>query len=202
MPTVSTTADTTWVRNWLNDRYDTDCCVLTGRAASAIYVLLKALGRSGSSVMVPAITCPAAVYPVVLAGYRPLFVDVSLDDFNMDPTAMDRAAGDEEIAAVLAVHSFGHWLDLEPVERWCGRRDALLIEDICQIMGSGAEGRRGHAMVASFGYSKPIDCGDGGALLVRDARLSEAVMREAAALPSRPANLDALIGLSGAGEAL
>lgn len=192
MSKASTTADATWVKSWLNDRYETDCCVLTGRAASAIYVLLKALGRPGSGVMAPSITCPAAIYPIVLAGYRPVFVDVSLDDFNMDPLAMDRAAGGDEIAAVLAIHSYGHWLDLVPLERWCRSRDAWLIEDMCQIMGSGDEGRRGHAAVASFGHSKPIDCGDGGVLLLRDRRLSEAVMREALALPDKPKHFDML----------
>jgi len=192
MPKTTTATDATLVRNWLNDRYETRSCTLVGRAASAIYVMLKALQRPGSGVVVPAITCPAAVYPVVLAGYRPLFVDVSLDDFNVDAAIVDGAVGGDEVAAVLAIHSFGNWLDLEPLDRWCRSRDAVLIEDVCQIMGSGHEGRAGHAVVASFGHSKPIDCGDGGALLLRDDRFAEAVAREALALPQRPPHHEAL----------
>jgi len=170
---------------WLNDYYKTKYCALTGRGTSAIYILLRALNHSGTGVLVPAVTCPAVIYAIILAGYHPVFYDINLDDFNLDINLLYKRETAKNISAVLAIHNFGHRLDIKSIRDWCNNKKVFLVEDVCQIMSIGNEGSLADAVVVSFGYSKPIDSGDGGALMLRDMDMVDAVEKELAMLPAK-----------------
>ena len=174
------------IKHWLNDYFNTNYCVLTGRGTSAIYILLKALKLEGTCVLVPAVTCPNVISAIVLAGYKPVFCDINLNDFNIDISGLVEKDVLDNVSVFLAIHSFGHLLEMEGIRTWCNKRKIFLIEDVCQLMDLGERGCTGDAAIVSFGYSKPIDCGDGGALLLRDISLKENVENELSNISEKP----------------
>jgi len=173
-------------------------CLLTGRGASAIYLALKALDRPPGKVLVPAVTCPTAIFPILYAGHEPVFCDINLEDYNANSAGLKRILEERtDVVAVLAIHSFGHLVDLENLARECRERGVFLIEDLCQALGATPGGKVppgnwGDVSVLSFGYSKPVDAGDGGAVLTGDSRLAERIHEEALLLPEKPADFDEL----------
>ena len=148
---------------------------LAGRGATAIYAALRAAGLHGDQVALPANICPAAVCPVLYSGNTPLFCDIDLTDFNVDPASL-REALDAGAAAVIIPHSYGHVAPMSKIARLCDEAGALLIEDAAPSLGATAQGKpagaHGHCSVLSFGYSKIIDAGGGGALVTDDEQLA------------------------------
>tara|TARA_R110002096_G_scaffold42144_3_gene113735 strand:- start:3111 stop:4178 length:1068 start_codon:yes stop_codon:yes gene_type:complete len=167
----------------LNKRFGRSSGVFTSRAATAIYLLLVALARPGTAVAIPAITCPAVAYPVFLAGYVPVFCDVNLADFNITRESLEALSTDRPISVVIAIHSFGHRLETGSIREWCDENRAFLLEDVCQIFGDADFDARGNAVLVSFGHTKPVDCGYGGALHSNDKDLIGEVERVSRDLP-------------------
>lgn len=145
--------------------------LLTHSARTGIYFLLKALPQK--RVYLPAYNCWAVPEAVLYAGKEPNYVDIRLDDYNMDPERLGEALVPGSI--VLATHQFGIPCDLEALTRLARERDSVLIEDNAAAFGSEIGGRRtgtfGVAGVLSFDYSKTVASGKGGAILFSDAEL-------------------------------
>jgi dTDP-4-amino-4,6-dideoxygalactose transaminase len=179
------------VRRWLTEHYGDGDVELADRASGLLHAYLVALDRPGTAVIVPSTTCHAVAHAVDLAGYRPVFADVSPDDWTMTTSGLAAActASPVPVTAAVAVHAFGHLADMTGLAEFCRQHGIALVEDACQVMGSGGEGRHGDAVLVSFGHTKPIDVGAGGALLIRDpsqaARTSEAVAAQSAIPPAR-----------------
>jgi dTDP-4-amino-4,6-dideoxygalactose transaminase len=162
------------VSNWMTERYGAGAVFLGDRGTSLLFQVLKCLGAEGSGVIVPSTTCHAVAFAVSLAGYIPVFADVELSDLNVSPRGVRSAISSTSVpvTACIAIHSFGHLVDAVGVKDVCDQHGVLMIEDICQIMGSGYEGCVGDIVLTSFGYSKPVDAGGGGAMLIRDRLLA------------------------------
>jgi len=169
-------------------------CVLTGRASSALYASFRSLPDTGGKIVFPAILCPQPVNAALYAGFTPLFCDVSAENANLDPAALEELLAREEgIAAVVAAHLYGEPADMEQIAAIAEKAGAVLIEDTAQAMG-GSLGARplgsfGAVSVLSFGRTKVLDAGGGGAALTDDTALARRIAEEAALLPPRPADL-------------
>lgn len=170
--------------------------LLDGRASRALRGLLVALGPRfpGRVVALPSFLCHAPVAAVLAAGWRPLFVDVDPRTGQVPDAAWDRALGQGARVALL-VHLFGSVAPTARLAAARARRDVFVIEDACQALGAasaGAEvGRFGDATLLSFGYSKQVDAGGGGALLADDAGLVAAVDAQLPPQGAAPADLEA-----------
>lgn len=165
--------------------------VFTGRAASGIYAILKALCRD-AEVVVPANICPAAVYPIVYSGNRPVFCDVECPSGNASWSSIEgRVSG--RTAAVLVPHMYGNPVsDIGRIRDACDRLGLVLIEDCASSMGAqtpdGAVGSFGDYVVYSTGHAKTLDLGGGG-IVASDHNL-ESVMRVLDKMPFQtPAGL-------------
>jgi dTDP-4-amino-4,6-dideoxygalactose transaminase len=172
-------------------------CVLVGSGASAIYVALRALSRSAGKVIVPATACPAVPNAVLYAGFEPLFCDVSLESFNLCPAALKRLLGENpEVAAVIPVHLYGQPAPMGEILRISTARSVPVIEDAAQALGGSLAGRPlgtfGDVSILSFGRTKIVDAGGGGAALTDDDRLAERLRTLEAELPREPRQLTAL----------
>jgi dTDP-4-amino-4,6-dideoxygalactose transaminase len=178
----------------LADRLGRRYCVAVGRGATAIYLALRALGRPGK-VVVPAILCPSPASAVLYAGCEPVFCDVKLDDFTLDPTALDALARRlrDELIAVLPVHLYGHPADMSAIGAVARDHGLVVIEDAAQSLGGSYRntllGALGDMSVVSFGHTKIIDVGAGGAVLTDDPALVERLVELRATLPPSPTNL-------------
>src|SRR5712691_11257761 len=74
---------------------------------SALWAFYKALGIAGAEVVMPAYTCSVVAHATVLSGNVPRFVDICLDDYNMDLTHVERVLT-SRTRAVIATHLFGY----------------------------------------------------------------------------------------------
>lgn len=148
--------------------------VASGSDALTIALLAATDGLPGGDVLVPALTFVATAEAVVRAGFRPRFVDVSLDTFLLD---LDDLATkiDHSTRAIVAVSLYGHPVDVSAIERVAP--GIAVVEDACQSFGaevapglrSGAAGRAG---AFSFFPTKPLGgFGDGGLIASQDMDL-------------------------------
>lgn len=157
-----------------NVKLDVNELLFTGRGSSALWVMLKSLGKPNGKVLLPVNICEI-VYPLVTnAGYEPVFYDVNYPNGNASlDNIKDAYKGDEEI--LIAVHNFGAPLEIDNILKWAKERNIVLIEDVCNAIGAQYEGRPvgtfGDAAFFSFGYAKIIEYGVGGAILVKDRNL-------------------------------
>ncbi|MBX5466129.1 MAG: DegT/DnrJ/EryC1/StrS family aminotransferase [Firmicutes bacterium] len=147
--------------------------------SDALYLALKALGVGpGDEVIVPAFTFFATAGSVVRCGARPVFTDIDLDTFNMEPEeALSRVT--PRTRAILPVHLFGWPCDLDRLrEGFSGP----VVEDAAQAFGAEWAGRRvgGWGTVGCFSFfpTKNLGAlGDGGLVTTRDADLAARVRR-------------------------
>ena len=126
-------------------------------------------------VLVPAFSFAATANTVLLAGARPVFVDVRDDDFNIDVSAIE-AAVTPQTRAIIAVHLYGQMCDIDAVAAICGRRGLVLIEDAAQAVGASARGTRAGSTGTgcfSFYATKNLTTGEGGMITTNDGAVAE-----------------------------
>jgi perosamine synthetase len=146
---------------------------------AALHLILAALGlRPGDEVLVPTATMIAVANTVAHTGATPVFVDAHLATWNMDLEALE-AAITPRTRAIVAVHTYGHALDMERVTAIAARHGLLVVEDAAEAHGAtrgGAPvGSLGAAAAFSFYGNKIVTTGDGGMVTTNDARLADAV---------------------------
>jgi dTDP-4-amino-4,6-dideoxygalactose transaminase len=139
--------------------------------------LLAAGLQAGDEVIVPASTFIATLEAVTQAGGRPVVVDISEDDWNIDVEAVETAVT-ERTRFVIPVHLYGQMADMQALSDVSRRHDLLLLEDACQAHGAERQGRRagaaGRAAAFSFYPGKNLGgFGDGGGLTTSDEGLAE-----------------------------
>ncbi len=155
---------------------DVPHCALTASGTYGLAAALIGLGVGpGHEVLVPAHTYMATATAVLAAGAIPVIVDVD-ESLTMDPAAVDDAVG-PRTRALIPVHMWGTAAHLDALGEIARRRELLVIEDACQGVGGGYEGRRfgaiGDAAGFSFNYYKNMTAGEGGAVVVRDPEAFE-----------------------------
>ena len=145
------------------------------RTRIAVYALLQAMELpAGGDVIMSPVTIPDVVNAVLLAGLRPVFVDLGERTCNMDPEAL-AAALSERTCAILVTHLCGLPTDMDRVMAVAQPRDLPVIEDCSQSMGGSwrdqAPGLVGHAGVYSLTTLKPVSSFYGCLAVSRDEDL-------------------------------
>jgi len=127
----------------------------------------------GDEVIVPAHTFMASAISVLAVGAIPVIVDVDAS-IGIDPDAIDDAAG-PRTRAVMPCHMWGLACDMRRIMRVARKRKLLVVEDACQAVGGGYEGKMlgsiGHVGAFSFNFYKNMTCGEGGAVVTNNGRL-------------------------------
>ena len=147
---------------------------------TALHLALLALGVGpGDEVITVSHSFIATANAIRYCGATPVFVDVSLDTFNIDPALVEPAMSDRT-KAILVVHQLGMPCELAPILATAKRRGVPVIEDAACAIGSELlwEGHwervgRPHADIACFSFHprKLLSTGDGGMLTARDPKL-------------------------------
>lgn len=143
----------------------------TANCTVGLAATLCALDVKGH-VAVPSFTFAATVQAVLMAGCEPVYVDADVSTWHMSFEHLRHIIESRQIAAVLAVRSFGFCLDLSPVADICRSASIPLVIDSAAALGgrlaSGVPaGSQGDAEVFSMHATKVFAVGEGGAVVTR-----------------------------------
>jgi len=162
---------------------------IMGNGTSAIYLALKASGLpKGSKIAVPNISCPDPVYALIWAGYKPIFIDINIDDYNMNIKSLENfLQKDKDIKAIIAIHLFGNACDIVAIQKLSKEYNCFLLEDCAQAFGNkideGKLGSFGDVSIFSFGNGKIIEVGHGGSIQTNKKELLKNIKLEYERLP-------------------
>lgn len=150
--------------------FGANAAVASTSGTASLHVALGALGlEPGDEVLVPPVTDMGSVAPIILCGAVPVFVDVEMETFNLDPADLARKITDRT-RAVMAVHVWGRPCNLDAIRKAIAGRKIALIEDCAEahyVRYKGSLlGTMGDFGCFSFQQSKHTTCGDGGVTLV------------------------------------
>jgi 8-amino-3,8-dideoxy-alpha-D-manno-octulosonate transaminase len=153
---------------------------LVSSGTAALEASLAAVGIGpGHEVIVPAWSWISCFTAVVRCGAMPVLAEVDAS-LNLDPAELARLAS-PRTKAVLVVHYQGAAADMEAIVAAAHRRGWWVVEDCAESPGAGYKGRPvgtwGDVAILSFQHNKPVTAGEGGAVLTRDPRTYERVVR-------------------------
>jgi CDP-6-deoxy-D-xylo-4-hexulose-3-dehydrase len=132
--------------------------------------------RPGAEVIVPAVSFPTTVAPLVRGGLVPVFVDSDLGTYNPNLDAIEAAISDRTRAVCFA-HMLANPVNMTHLMEIACRHDLFVIEDICDALGTRWDGQLvgtfGHLATLSFYPAHHITTGEGGAVITNSARLAK-----------------------------
>ncbi|GHT20197.1 lipopolysaccharide biosynthesis protein RfbH [Bacteroidia bacterium] len=172
---------------WLGVKY----CSAVNSGSSANLLAFMALTspllgerrvKRGDEVITVACGFPTTVTPIIQYGAVPVFVDVTIPQYNIDIAQLD-AALSSKTKAIMIAHSLGNPFDLQAVKDFCDKHNLWLVEDNCDALGSEylyngvwkKTGTVGHIGTSSFYPPHHITMGEGGAVYTDDALLHKIV---------------------------
>ncbi|OGN01560.1 MAG: aminotransferase [Candidatus Yanofskybacteria bacterium RIFCSPLOWO2_12_FULL_43_11b] len=153
-------------------------CSVVSNGTISLFLALKALGiKDGDEVIVPDYTMIATPNTVVMAGARPVFVDVD-ETFCLNPDLVSKAIT-SKTKAIIHVSINGRAGGFDKLRSVCKKKKIYLIEDAAQSLGSFHKGKHlgrfGEFGSFSFSVPKIITTGQGGALITDSKELYEKV---------------------------
>ena len=139
--------------------------------------------KRGDEVITVACAFPTTVAPILQYGAVPVFVDVTVPQYNIDVTMLEAALSDKTKAVIIA-HTLGNPFDLSAVKAFCERHDLWLIEDNCDALGSEytiagesrLTGAWGDIGTSSFYPPHHMTMGEGGCVVTENPLLSRLIL--------------------------
>lgn len=138
--------------------------------------------RRGDEVITVAAGFPTTVAPIIQFGAIPVFVDMTIPQYNIDVTMLEQAYT-EKTKAVMIAHTLGNPFDLTAVKTFCDKYNLWLIEDNCDALGTkylynGKEcytGTIGDISTSSFYPPHHMTMGEGGAVYTNNPLLNRII---------------------------
>ena len=159
-------------------------CITCANGTDALQIAQMALGIGpGDEVITPGFTYIATAETVALLGARPVYVDIDLRTYNLDPSLLE-AVITPRTKAIIPVSLYGQCADMDAINAIAAKQGIAVIEDAAQSFGATYKGRKSCNLstiaCTSFFPSKPLGCyGDGGAIFTNDDELAK-VLRQIA----------------------
>lgn len=168
---------------YLNVKY----CALVNTGSSANLLAFMALTspllkekqiKKGDEVITVACGFPTTISPIIQYGAVPVFIDVTIPQYNIDVNKLEEALSDKTKAIMIA-HTLGNPFDLEKIKTFCDEHDLWLIEDNCDALGSKYTingqtkftGTIGDIGTSSFYPPHHMTMGEGGAVYTNNPLL-------------------------------
>ncbi len=141
----------------------------------------KAIKR-GDEIITVAAGFPTTVTPYIQFGAVPVFVDITIPQYNIDVSMLEAALSDKTRAVMIA-HTLGNPFDLGALKAFCDKHGLWLVEDNCDALGSEyvidgvtyKTGTVGHIGTSSFYPPHHMTMGEGGAVYTNDPLLSKII---------------------------
>lgn len=175
----------------LAEYLEIEFCSLVNSGSSANLLAFMALTsplledraiKRGDEVITVAAGFPTTIAPIIQYGAVPVFVDITIPQYNVDMTQLGDALSPRTKAVMLA-HTLGNPFDLQKVKDFCDENDLWLIEDNCDALGSEyiirgkkqKTGTIGHIGTSSFYPPHHMTMGEGGAVYTADPLLHKII---------------------------
>ena len=139
--------------------------------------------KRGDEVITVACGFPTTVTPILQYGAVPVFVDVTVPQYNIDVTNLEMALS-EKTKAVMIAHTLGNPFDLKEVKDFCDKNNLWLIEDNCDALGTEYTidgitkftGTWGDIGTSSFYPPHHMTMGEGGCVYTNNAKLNRLIL--------------------------
>ena len=167
--------------SWIGSKYS----VMVNSGSSANLLVIESLLRGqrkkkylkpGDEIIVPALTWPTTIWPIVQLGLVPVFVDSNKNDLSIDFDKAE-AAITRKTKAVFMIHVLGNCSNIRKAKKFCDKFNLILLEDCCESLGSHYKkkhiGNFGLAGTFSFYFAHHICSIEGGAICTNDKKLAD-----------------------------
>lgn len=178
-----------WEREWLTNngplvrQFESTICnrfglinaLFTGNGTIALQIAMKALQLNGEVITTP-FSYVATTTSIIWEGCKPVFVDISENDFNINPALIEDAISDKT-CAILATHCFGNPCDIASIQKIAEKYGLAVIYDAAHCFGTSYQGKSvftyGDISVTSFHATKLFHTVEGGGVFCRSKELHE-----------------------------
>jgi len=130
--------------------------------------------KPGDEVITVAAGFPTTVNPIIQNGLVPVFLDVTIPDYNLDITQLEEALSPKTRALMFA-HTLGNPGNMDAISEFVKKHDLFLVEDCCDAIGGTYNGKKvgtfGDIATASFYPAHHITMGEGGAVFMNNVKL-------------------------------
>ena len=156
----------------------TEFAIGVSSGTDALHIALRACGIGpGDEVITVSHTFIATVEAIILAGAKPVLVDINPETYNMDTSQLKKAIT-SKTKAIIPVFMYGHPADMDPIIGIARAHGLKIIEDACQAHGSEYKGRRagsiGDVGCFSFYFTKNLGAyGEGGIITTSDPEIAQ-----------------------------
>ena len=151
--------------------------VAVNSGTSGLFLSMLALEIApGDEVITTPFTFIASASSIMMAGAKPVFVDIDPENLNIDPAKIEARITDRT-KAILPVEVFGNPAGLDKVSEIAQKHNLPVIEDSCEALGSELNGKKagtfGTMSVFAFYPNKQITTGEGGMILTNNDSLAD-----------------------------
>lgn len=146
----------------------------TGSGTAALELACACLLKKDDEVLLPSFTFSSCANAILLAGAKPVFCDIDIGSYNIDPAEIEKRITDKT-RAVMVVHYAGMACDMDKIGDLAKRFGLLVIEDAAHALGSKYKGKHlgtiGIVGCYSFHGTKNAASGEGGAFVTSDPKI-------------------------------
>lgn len=160
---------------------------LTNSGSSANLLMMSALKSKklydfpeGTKVITPVVGFPTTINPIIQMGFKPVFVDVTLPDLNLDLDIVEeKLKNDPEIKVITFAHVLGNPPDMDRLMQLVDKYNLVFLEDSCDALGSFYDGKKlgsyGHISTCSFFPAHHMTMGEGGFIAMNDNKIRQVI---------------------------
>ncbi len=150
--------------------------VTVNSGTAAIEVALRSLGIENKEVITTATSCAPTANGIIHSGNIPVMVDISLNDYNIDPEQIEQHIT-PKTAAILPVHVYGRPAQMDKIMHIAQKHNLPVIEDCAQSLGAKFQGKMtgsfGEVNCFSLNINKIITTGEGGFIATNNPDIAE-----------------------------
>ena len=153
----------------LAEKFNRKYAVAVTNGTVAIDIAVDTLGlNKGDEIIVPSFTIISCIMGILRNGLKPIFVDSSIEDYNMDPNEVEKLIT-SKTKAIMIVHIYGMPVNMNPIFDLAKKYNLKIIEDSAEVIGQTYYGNPcgsfGDISTMSFYANKHITTGEGGVVL-------------------------------------
>jgi perosamine synthetase len=151
--------------------------IAVNSGTAALHSALAATGiKRGDEVILPSFTFVATAEVIVIAGAKPVFVDIDPNTYNISPEAVEKAVT-RKTKAIMPVDLYGLPADMQPIKETADKHSLKIVEDAAQAHGAVYKGRPPGSLADvacwSFYASKNMTTGEGGMVTTNNKDVAE-----------------------------